>query len=122
MNSNKGLGENQLTEFTNSTAVYVNQKKLFEDIKFMIKTPKGSVLGFPEYGSDVLSMLYKAGTRATLDLVSSSVYDVLNKFSGVTVLNVVSEYNSTKTAISVKYDIVYNSIRIANEVSISTEV
>jgi phage baseplate assembly protein W len=121
MSSNKGLGTVQLTEYTNSTAVFVDQKKLAEDIKFMIKTPRGSILGNPEYGSDVLTMLYMPGTRATQELIESAVYDVLTQFNGVTVKNVSSSLSANQKNIIVRYDIIYNSVKVSNELSISTE-
>lgn len=107
MSSSKGLGTIQLNTSLGNTVVYVDQKKLFEDIKFMILTPKGSVIGYPEYGSEVLTMMYKQGTSATLDLISSAVYDVLIKFNGVSVLNVTTSLSEDKTSAVVKYDIIY---------------
>jgi len=121
MSSNKGMGTIQLTEHTNSTAVFADQKKLFEDIKFMIKTPRGSILGSPGYGSDVLEMLYMPGTKATQELIQSAVYDVLTTFSGVTVKNVTSSLSTDQKTIVIRYDIIYNATRISNELLISTE-
>lgn len=112
----------QIDSNLGSSTVFYDQKKLIEDIKFMVLTPRNSILGYPEYGSDVLSMLYKQGTRANLDLVSSAVYDVLSKFSGVSVINVSSSLSSDKKSAIVKYDIIYNSVKISNDLIINMEV
>jgi phage baseplate assembly protein W len=122
MNSNKGLGMKILDENTGATATYSGVKKLFEDIKFMLLTPKGSIYGYPEYGSDLYTMLYKTGTKATADLVSTAVFDVLSKFQGITVLNVKAEVATDKKTITVAYDIVYNAQRLTNSLILPTEV
>lgn len=119
MNYNKGLGQNLIDENTGATRIYSSVDKLFEDIKFMLLTPKGSVYGYPEYGSNLSTLLYKNGTKATADLVGTAVYDVLNMFDGVTVINVNTELSADKKVIHVYYDIIYNAQRINNTLSIS---
>lgn len=120
MNSNKGLGMQIIDENTGASASYTGVKKLFEDVKFMLLTPKGSVYGYPEYGSNLFTMLYKTGTKATADLVSTAVFDVLKQFKGVEILNVKAELAPDKKSINVYYDIVYNAQRLTNSLSLPT--
>jgi phage baseplate assembly protein W len=117
----KGLGMSIVIDPTGSTKVWENVSKLSEDIKFKLLTPIGSVVGNPEYGSTLRSMLYKPGTKATLDLISSSVYDVLMTYDGITVIDVSTELVSgTRTAV-VSYSIEYNATKIQDQISINLE-
>jgi phage baseplate assembly protein W len=120
MNS-KGLGMTEVLDKTGATKVWSGVDKLSEDIKFKLLTPIGSLLGNPEFGSTLRSAIYKQGTNATVDLVITSVHDVLSSYAGVTVIDVSGDYSQDRRSIEVVYTIEYNATKIDNTITIKME-
>ena len=121
MNSS-GIGQKMIVDESGSTRVYKGLDKLQEDIKFKILTPRGAITGNPSYGSDLRMLLFNPATKATLDMASTGVYDILAEFPGITVLDISSSYSDDKKTIIIKYSILYNANRIDSQLVINREV
>lgn len=113
-----GLGTVMSTD-SGSIKIYTNDKKLLEDIKLMICTPLGSMLGFPEYGSNIYNFKYQGLMQSTYDAIQIELEDLLSKFSEIDVVSVSVGPTDTNDAIIIRYIIKYNQKELQDIVQLN---
>lgn len=83
--------------------------KFHEDIRLLLETKKGTLIGDPSFGSNLHELLYEPANEAIGALIRQEIIDTIeNKYDNVIVTDVIVTFTENSVRASIYYRI-YNS-------------
>ena len=85
--------------------------KLEEDIRMLLMTSKGTLIGDPSYGSDLYRIIYYGNTSATASRIRYEIADCLAEhYPQVKIISVDVEFNENSVIMNIHYNIDYSNV------------
>lgn len=83
--------------------------KFHEDIRLLLETKKGTVIGDPSFGSNLHTLLYEPANEATGALIRQEIANTIEKFyNNLIIDNVDITFKTNTVQVSIYYKL-YNS-------------
>ena len=97
-----------LTNLGNVKTKITNQK-FHEDLRVLLETKKGTTIGDPEFGSNLIDLLYEPANNTTAQLIRHEVVDTIeNYYNNIVIDQVDVTFKSHSIQILIYYRI-YNT-------------
>jgi phage baseplate assembly protein W len=74
-----GISLDLLTVLGNVKTKISNQK-FHEDLRVLLETKRGTTIGDPEFGSDLLDLLFEPANNTTASLIRNEVVDAISRY------------------------------------------
>ena len=102
--SMQGISTEQVINAQGQIGVVSQHAKLQQDIKTLLLTRKGSVIGNPEYGSNLYKYLFELAGNTNLVLINKEVESVLlDNYNFITSAEIESKIESTALYLKIDY-------------------
>lgn len=102
--SMQGISTEQVINSQGQIGVVSQHEKLHQDIKTLLLTRKGSVLGNPEFGSNLYKYLFELSSEKNLALINKEVENVLlDNYNFITGAEINSRIDSTTLYLKIDY-------------------
>ena len=98
----QGMSTDKVINPLGSIGVVAQHDKLQQDVRTLLLTRKGSLIGNPAYGSNLYTYLFEHASDTTISLVNSEIEDILRQNYNF--------INSVETSARVEGNILYISI------------
>lgn len=103
-----GISLDLLTNLGNVKTKISNQK-FHEDLRVLLETKKGTTIGDPEFGSNLIDLLYEPANNTTAQLIRHEVVDTIeNYYNNIVIDQVDVTFKSHSIQILIYYRI-YNT-------------
>lgn len=106
-----GMNSQNLINVRGGLTVSESNTKFRDDLKVLLETKKGTLVGDPEFGSNLYTYLYEPASEATAALIRVEVDQVISKYYSNFVVRAVDVYFKDKTiALVITYSIVNSNV------------
>lgn len=106
-----GMNSQNLINVRGGLTVSESSSKFHDDLKILLETKKGTLVGDPEFGSNLYLYLYEPASEATASLLRTEVDTVISKYYPNFVVQSVDVYFREKTiALVITYSIVNSNV------------
>lgn len=106
-----GMNSQNLINVRGGLTVSESNAKFRDDLKVLLETKKGTLIGDPEFGSNLYTYLYEPASEATAALIRVEVDQVISKYYPNFVVRTVDVYFKDKTiALVITYSIVNSNV------------
>jgi len=100
----QGMSTDKVINSLGSIGVVSQHEKLQQDIRTLLLTRKGSLLGNPEYGSNLYRYLFDNSSNTNVLLINDEVKSVLlNNYNFIKDVTIESEIDSTLLYLKIDY-------------------
>lgn len=106
-----GMNSQNLINVRGGLTVAESSSKFHDDLKILLETKRGTLVGDPEFGSNLYLYLYEPANEATASLLRTEVDTVISKYYPNFVVQSVDVYFREKTvALVITYSIVNSNV------------
>jgi phage baseplate assembly protein W len=122
--SMQGISTDKVINAQGQIGVVSQHEKLQQDIKTLLLTRKGSVIGNPEYGSNLYKYLFELSSDTNLVLINTEVESVLlDNYNFITSAEIESKIESTYLYLKIDYYTINTNLstRLEYKIPLNTE-
>lgn len=84
----------------------IQAKKFEDDLRVIIMTPKGSLIGNPDFGSNVHKYLFEPANELTASLLRDEIKEVIeSNFDNLLVRSIDITFNRRNVIVTIKYSL-----------------
>lgn len=100
----KGMDSQNLINLQGGFTRIESTDKLFDDFKILLETQKGTVIGDPNFGSNLYSLLFQPANEATASSIRYEVTEAINNYyENVVVESIDVAFKSRTIALSIHF-------------------
>lgn len=100
----QGMSTSQVINTLGSIGVVAQHEKLQQDVRTLLLTRKGSLLGNPEYGSNLYKYLFDNSSNTNVLLINEEVKSTLkNNYNFIKDVNIESEIDGNLLYLRIDY-------------------
>ena len=122
--SMQGMSTATVINAQGSIGIVSQYEKLQQDIRTLLLTRKGSLLGNPEYGSNLYKFLFELSSDTNLLLINKEIKDVLlNNYNFINNVEVKSKIDGNALYMTIDYFTVNTNLstRLEYKIPLNTE-
>lgn len=84
----------------------IQAKKFEDDLRVILMTEKGTLIGNPDFGSNMFKYLFEPSNELTASLMRDEVKEVVERyFSNVVIKNIDIEFNRNNVKMKIRYSL-----------------
>lgn len=120
----QGMSTDKVINTLGSIGVVAQHDKLQQDIRTLLLTRKGSLLGNPEYGSNLYRYLFDNSSNTNILLINDEVKNVLmNNYNFIKEVTINSEIDSNLLYLRIDYVTINTNLstRLEYKIPLNTE-
>lgn len=115
----QGMSTDKVINTYGGIGVVMQHEKLQQDIRTLLLTKKGSVIGNPAYGSNLHTYLFDNSSSNTILLVNTEVKNILkNNYNFINDIDVASKVEGNSLYMSISYTTINDNLSTKLEFSI----
>lgn len=115
----QGMSTDKVINAYGGIGVVMQHEKLQQDIRTLLLTKKGSVIGNPGYGSNLHTYLFDHSNDNTILLINTEIKDILkNNYNFINNVETVSKVDGPALYISISYTTLNDNLSTKLEFSI----
>lgn len=115
----QGMSTDKVINSYGGIGVVVQHEKLQQDIRTLLLTKKGSVIGNPGYGSTLHTYLFDNSSNNTILLVNTEITDILkSNYNFINEVETTSKVDGNSLFISISYTTINDNLSTKLEFSI----
>jgi len=115
----QGMSTDKVINSYGGIGVVMQHEKLQQDIRTLLLTKRGSVIGNPAYGSNLHTYLFDNSSDNTILLVNTEISNILkNNYNFINDVETVSRVEGTALYISISYTTINDNLSTKLEFSI----
>lgn len=122
--SMQGMSTAEVINTLGSIGVVSQHEKLQQDIRTLLLTRKGSLLGNPEYGSNLYKFLFELSSDKNIVLIDNEIRTVLlDNYSFITDAVITSKIENTALYLTIDYYTINSNLstRLEYRIPLNTE-
>ena len=106
-----GMDSQILINVRGGLTVAESNRKFQDDLKILLETQKGTMIGDPEFGSNLYTYLYEPASEATASLIRTELDTVVSMYYSNFVIQSVDVYFKEKSiGLNITYSIVNSNV------------
>lgn len=106
-----GMDSQHLINVRGGLSTITSNKKFHDDIKVLLETTKGTLVGDPEFGSNLYRYLYEPANEATASMIRQEVASAIsNYYTNFTVRAVDVTFREKTILLNITYNIVNTNV------------
>ena len=106
-----GMDSQNLINVRGGFTIIESNKKFHDDLKILLETKRGTLVGDPDYGSRIYEYLYEPANETTASLLRTEVDLAISKyFSNYTVNSIDVHFKDKTVALVISYSIVNSNV------------
>lgn len=100
----QGMSTDKVINSLGNIGVVAQHEKLQQDVRTLLLTRKGSLLGNPEYGSNLYKFLFELSNTTNIALINEEVRDTLkNNYNFIKDVDITSEVQGNLLYLKIDY-------------------
>lgn len=120
----QGMSTDKVINSLGSIGVVAQHEKLQQDVRTLLLTRKGALLGNPEYGSNLYRYLFDSMSGTNISLINNEVRDLLiNNYNFIKDVTISSEIDTTTLYLRIDYVTINTNLstRLEYKIPLATE-
>lgn len=115
----QGMSTDKVINPLGSIGVVAQHDKLQQDVRTLLLTQRGSLIGNPAYGSRLHEYLFEPSNTTTLNLINSEISEILkNNYNFINTIETVSRVDGNILYISISYTTINDNLSTKLEYAI----
>ena len=107
----QGMSTDKVINPLGSIGVVAQHDKLQQDVRTLLLTRRGSLIGNPAYGSNLYTYLFDHANDTTINLVNSEIEDILkNNYNFINTVETSSRVEGNTLYISISYTTINDNL------------
>ena len=115
----QGMSTDKVINPLGSIGVVAQHDKLQQDVRTLLLTQRGSLIGNPAYGSTLHTYLFEPSSETTLTLLNNEISDILKtNYNFINAIETVSKIDRNTLYISITYTTINDNLSTKLEYAI----
>lgn len=115
----QGMSTDKVINPLGSIGVVAQHEKLQQDVRTLLLTQKGSLIGNPNYGSNLHKYLFDHANNTSITLITSEISDILKKnYNFINTVETSAKVDSNILYISISYTTINDNLSTKLEYAI----
>lgn len=107
----QGMSTDKVINPLGSIGVVAQHNKLQQDVRTLLLTQKGSLIGNPAYGSRLHEYLFESSNDSTLNLLNAEIAEILKKnYNFINTIETISKVETNTLYISISYTTINDNL------------